>query len=88
MAVFKSLSGSSYRVKTLFGISFLCGLLLFLGLIQRMVNNNDEIKLSHYPTTTFSKIEKEYRMKFNLMMLDDEPEEIGVECTLGNQYIV
>ena len=82
MVVFKSLSGSS-RVKT-FVISFLCGLLLFLGLIQRMVNNNDEIKLIQYPTTTLSKIEKEYRMKFNLMMPDDGSEEIGEECTLGN----
>jgi len=49
-----------------------------------MVDNNNEIKNSYYPTTTFSKIEKEYRKKFNLIMLDDGPKETGKECTLGN----
>lgn len=82
MVLFKSLWELS-RAKYV-RISFLCGLLLFLGLLKLMVNSDNEIKLN-YPTKLHSKMEEEYRKKFNLMMLDDGPEEIaGKECTLGN----
>lgn len=49
-----------------------------------MVDNNKEIKCSYHPTTNFSKIEKEYRKKFNLIMSDDGPADTGEECTLDN----
>ncbi len=85
MVLFKSLSGSSRVVVKNFKYIFPCSLLIFLGLFrQLMVDNSKEIKYSYYPTTNFSKIEKEYRKKFNLIMLDDESEETGKECTLGN----
>ena len=85
MILNKSLSGSS-RVKT-FSIYFLCGLLLFIGLLQLVVNlnsNSKEIKLN-YPTKTYSKIEEEYRKRYNLMTDQGLGEETGEECTLGKQ---